>query len=398
MSGHAFRPTGTTTWRARWDTADPSTGRRQQRSKGGFATKLEAETYAKAQTQTAKSAPVASVRTTLGEFLDLWLDGIQGELRASTFNWYAGHVRRHIAPSLGNRPLAEVTRAEVRAFYATLPPRTVERVHRTLRRALYEAVASDLIVRNPVAGMRRRQPWKDGRGLSVWTWDELSIFLRAADADTNSSGVWGPYFRLLAATGCRRGEGLGLWWSDIDLEQHAVRFQRALAEPGAILQQTKTAGSRRLVDVDEATADALASWRDRQGELRSEGGASWRPTVRLESGEERPNDTVFTRPDGRWILPCKASQAFRRISERAGLPQIRLHDLRHTHATLLLASGVNPKVISERLGHQGISITLDIYGHVLPTMGREAATLWAQNVGAGGAETGCSVGRQARPA
>lgn len=382
MAGHAFRSTSSTRWRARWDERDPTTGRRRQRSRGGFPTKEEAETYARAQMHKPAPKPTAHRSgTTLGEFLDLWLTGIEGELRTSTFNWYAGHVRRRITPALGHRPLAELTRTEVRAFYATLPPRLVERVHRTLRRALYEAVASDLLPRNPVAGMRRPQPWRpDGKGITVWSWEELSLFLNAADADRNGGGVWGPYFRLLASTGCRRGEGLGLWWSDVNVEGEDIAFQRALAEPGAILQPTKTAGSRRRVDVDTETAQALASWRIRQDELRSRAGARWCTTIRLHSGEEVPNHSVFTRPDGRWILPCKASQAFYRITERAGLRRIRLHDLRHTHATLLLAAGVNPKVVSERLGHQGIGITLDIYGHVLPTMGRHAATLWAQSV------------------
>jgi integrase len=383
MAGHAFLPSGSAKWRSRWDgPTDPSTGRRRQLSKGGFATKEAAEAFARAQAPKPTPTPIVhGTVPTLAAFLELWLAGIEGELRTSTFNWYAGHARRHIVPALGHRQLTDVTRTEVRAFYATLAPRLVERVHRTLRRALYEAVASDLIPRNPVAGMRRPQPWRrDGRGLSVWSWEELSAFLAAADADTRSGGVWGPYFRLLAATGCRRGEGLGLWWSDLDPQGGVVGFQRALAEPGAILQQTKTAGSRRRVDIDPETAEALTSWRERQAALRSRAGAAWRTTIQVESGEELPNNTVFTRPDGRWILPSKATQAFYTITERAGLRRIRLHDLRHTHATLLLAAGVNAKVVSERLGHQGIGITLDIYGHVLPTMGRQAATLWAQSI------------------
>lgn len=164
------------------------------------------------------------------------------------------------------------------------------------------------------------------------------------------------------------------------LYSNARLYDLMYPQPSELGSRAQWAGSRRRVDIDPETAEALTSWRERQAGLRSRAGAAWRTTIQVESGEELPNDTVFTRPDGRWILPSKATQAFYTVAERAGLRLIRLHDLRHTHATLLLAAGVNAKVVSERLGHQAIGITLDIYGHVLPTMGRQAATLWAQSI------------------
>jgi integrase len=126
---------------------------------------------------------------------------------------------------------------------------------------------------------------------------------------------------------------------------------------------------------------ALGCWKEHQQTLRKRAGEAWRQTVELSSGQHLRNDLVFTRPSGEWILPWKPSHAFWRICARAGVPRVRLHNLRHTHATLLLKAGVNPKVVSERLGHQSIGITLDLYGHVLPAMGREAPSVFADIVG-----------------
>ena len=129
------------------------------------------------------------------------------------------------------------------------------------------------------------------------------------------------------------------------------------------------------VEIDHDIVRALRVWKKCQKEERLAAGPLWKSTVTLANGEELRNDLVFTRPDGSWIPPTKVGQAFHRLRERAELPRIRLHDLRHTHATLLLKAGVNPKFVQERLGHESIAITLDLYGHVLPSMGREVAEL-----------------------
>jgi len=377
-TGHAFRANGATTWRARWDLSpDPSTGRRRQRSRGGFRTKSEAEAFAVSQTANVNlGVSVDPGRTTLGDYLEIWLAGIRGDLRPSTFNWYRSKVRCYITPALGARKLRDLTREEIRAFYATLPPPVADRVHRTLRRALYEATFSDLLPRNPAAGMRRNKPLRArGRGMRVWEWSQLQTFLSTAEAFRDP---WPPYFRLVASTGCRRGEALGLFWSDVDLEAGKVTFQRGLADPGPALEETKTPASRRTVDLDPATLQSMRAWRKRQISWRLAAGEGWQQTVTLGSGEELANDLVFSRPTGRWVPPAKATQAFHRIREKAGCPHMRLHDLRHTHATLLLKACMNPKVVCERLGHESVGITLDLYGHVLPSMGKEAAALVAR--------------------
>jgi integrase len=379
--GGAFRPKGRNAWRARWDLSpDPVTGQRRQRSKGGFSTRKAAEAYASTQTaQVARGLSIDPGRTTLADYLKVWLQGLHADVRASTFDWYRGKITHAIVPALGAIKIRDLQREQIRAFYASLPPPMVDRVHRALRRALYEAVASGLIAANPAANMRRNASVKArGRGMRIWSWEQVRTFLEVSDQDRYAA-LW----RLYVSTGCRRGEALGVFWSDVDLQNATVRLQRGLADRGPALEETKTPAARRTVDLDDQTVGALERWRFRQIEDRLARGASWPKTVALASGEQVEHELVFTRPTGCWIPPSKVGQAFHRLRQRAGLPHIRLHDLRHTHATLLLAGGMNAKVVAERLGHNSVSITLDLYGHVLPSMGREAAGIVSAMLGPG---------------
>jgi integrase len=173
-----------------------------------------------------------------------------------------------------------------------------------------------------------------------------------------------PAWLLLASTGMRRGEVLGLSWDDVDLEtaQFAVRRTLAAVDMDVAFSEPKTQRSRRVVALDATTVAALRSWRRRQAEDKLALGPAY-------------NDQgfVFTRADGRPFDPNDFSREFDRRIRRLGLPRIRLHDLRHTSATLALQAGIHPKVVSERLGHSTIAITLDIYSHVTPTLQRDAA-------------------------
>lgn len=191
--------------------------------------------------------------------------------------------------------------------------------------------------------------------MRVWEWEELRRFLEIADQTE-----WAAFWRLLAGTGCRRGEALAILWTDVDLNAHTVTFQRGLADPGPYLDETKTDASRRSVDIDPQIAAALRKWKARQAEQKLAAGPLWKPTVTLRSGEQLPNDLVFTNLTGSWVVPALVSKRFHKLREKAGLRRIRPHDLRHTHATLLLKAGVNPKVVQERLGHESIAITLDL--------------------------------------
>ena len=201
---------------------------------------------------------------------------------------------------------------------------------------------------------------ENGAGdLRTWTRSELDVFLEHV-RDERLFPMW----RLAAWTGMRRGELAGLTWRDVDLESGtiAVRRARVKVAPDDVRESgPKTPGSRRRVELDDETTAALAAWRERREQERS----AW-------PGEWPDHDLVFTLQDGCPLHPDYFSRAFRTHVKRAGLPTLRLHDLRHTHATLMLASGVPVKVVSERLGHATPAFTMAVYQHVLPGQQREA--------------------------
>ena len=171
-------------------------------------------------------------------------------------------------------------------------------------------------------------------------------------------------WRLLAMTGMRRGEALGLGWEDVDMEQGSLTIRRAWIPVNGVAQfsEPKSRRSRRTIALDPVTVEALRIHAARQADEQD----CWVEGLAVAG-------LVFTRPDGRALVPWAVSKAFREQAKAALLPPIPLHGLRHTYATLALASGVNPRIVSGRLGHATVALTLDVYSHVLPQADREAA-------------------------
>ena len=240
-----------------------------------------------------------------------------------------------------------------------LASKTVLNVHQVLRTALGDAERKGLVSRNvarfmdpPCHGDAPEQRCRDDA--------QLRAFLNVAAEHRLGPALW-----LTAMTGMRRGEVLGLRWSDIDLEAERLSVQRSVTCTGYQVHTTptKTRTSRRPVDLDQRTVGVLTEWRAVQAaELSGDTGAG----------------VVFTRANGQPVHPHVLSQTFERVQANAGLPRIRLHDLRHTHATLLLKAGVPLKVVSERLGHSSPAFTMAVYQHVLPGMQRDAARVFAR--------------------
>ena len=195
--------------------------------------------------------------------------------------------------------------------------------------------------------------------MKVWSPDELGRFLTEIDGEPHA-----PMLRLAALSGLRRGELCGLRWPVLDLDGDRLTVSRTLlAVRGRLVEsEPKTPRSRRIVDLDPATVAILRDHRRRQLEERLAVGSGY-----MDDGY------VFARPDGRPWNPELISRVFDRLAARTGLPRIRLHDLRHTHTTHLLAAGVNVRIVSQRLGHASVAFTLDIYGHVLPGQQASAA-------------------------
>jgi integrase len=300
----------------------------------------------------------------LGEYLDRWLtDSVADTVRPTTFERYEQIVRVHIRPVFGKLKLKNVTPAHVRGLYREklevgLSPRTVQYIHVTLHKALKQAVADGLIPRNATEAVKPPQVRKEE--IRPLTAEQVKMLFEAVRGDRLES-----LYILAVHTGLRQGELLGLKWGDVDLEAGTLQVRRTLttAKGGPVLRAPKTKGSRRTVKLSPTALKALRSHLERQlGEI-DRAGELWRENGLIfasESGEPLDRHYVTT-------------HRFKPLLKRAGLPQIRFHDLRHTCATLLLSQNVNPKVVSEMLGHATIAITLDTYSHVLPNMQESAA-------------------------
>jgi integrase len=357
---------------------------RRQEFRSGFLTKREAETeLAKVVAAISTGMHIEASRLLVDDFLRTqWLPAIRPTIRATTFLSYQGHIDNHLSPELGRIPLQQLSATHINALYAKLlcegkvskakikdgeevkksplAPATVRRVHATLHRALRDAVRWNLIGRNPAdAADPPRAVGCAGAVVNVWSTADIKTFLTRERKD-----YYYALWLLLLTTGMRRGEALGLRWQDVDLEAPSVAIRQTRVQLGyeTIVSTPKTQKGRRLVALDPATAAALGEVRTREEErLVSEGSAV------------DPGDIVFTDEHGEPLHPERVTRLFRSASKKAGVPEIRLHDARHTFASVALAAGVHPKIVSERLGHANIGITMDTYSHALPGLSEEAA-------------------------
>jgi integrase len=300
----------------------------------------------------------------VGEYLERWLvDSVLDTVRPSTYERYEQLVRIHLRPALGGMKLKNLTPVHVRGLYrekleAGLSARTVQYIHVTLHKALKQAVQDGLIPRNVTEAVKAPQVRREEiRPLSA---EQVKMLLETACGDRLEA-----LFVLAIHTGLRQGELLGLKWEDVDLESCALRVRRTLAtaKGGSILMAPKTKGSRRSVKLTQGAVDVLRSHLPRQLQEIDKAGSLWRENGLVFASE-------IGEPLNRHHL---TSRHFKGLLKRAGLPEIRFHDLRHTCATLLLSKNVNPKIVSEMLGHASIAITLDTYSHVLPNMRDQAA-------------------------
>jgi integrase len=300
----------------------------------------------------------------VSEYLERWLaDSVRDTVRPTNFERYEQMVRLHICPVLGNLKLKDLTSTHMRGLYrekldAGLSPRTVQYVHVTLHKVLKKAVMDGLIPRNATEAVKPPQVRREEmRPLAP---EQVKVLLQASRDDRLEA-----LYVLAVTTGLRQGELLGLKWEDVDLEAGTLQVRRTLAtaKGGPQLTAPKTKGSRRTVRLTQSAVNAFRSHLKRQLEEIDRAGSLCRENGLIFATET--GDPM----DRRYIT----THRFKPLLKRAGLPQIRFHDLRHTCATLLLGRNVNPKIVSEMLGHASIAITLDTYSHVLPNMQCEAA-------------------------
>ncbi len=336
---------------------DPTTGKRRRRSKTCRTLKEAKIERAKWQTEIDRGTALEPSKTTVAELIDRWLADVAAHnVKPSTLEDYAGTINKHITPALGSVAIQKLTIDQVQTFYAAklrdgTSPRTVQLCHLRLSQALKQGVQWGLLPRN-VAGFVK-PPRVTYKRDDVWSVDEGRTFLATAEDDSLH-----PFWLLALKTGMRRGELLGLRWRDLDLDRAMAHVrQSVIVYAGAPhIQTPKTATAQRAVKL---SPDVVAALRDHR--------TAW-AARKLAAAEWQETDLIFCTRTGGPLNPNNIARAHEVIVKRSGVRRIRFHDLRHTHATWLLQSGQPVKVVSERLGHARVSITLDTYAAVLPDM------------------------------
>ena len=339
---------------------DADSGKRRYYNKTIQGSKKDAQRYLTEKLSERDTGTFVQPATeSVASYLERWIESAaRGRVRPVTLESYQSLLRNYIVPALGGRRLGQLGPVEIQKLYTDrqrrgLSAKTVRYTHTVLRQALEQAVKWRLLSHNPTTLVSlSRQRRKEMRALDP---EETRRFLEAATGDR-----WSAIWMLLVTTGLRPGEALGLKWSD--LEGNRLRIQRTLVRlkrgKGWHLGEPKTPKSRRSVTLPETALRELRRHRARQAEER----------LQVGSGYD-DNGFVFAASNGSPLDQRNlVRRHFMRILHAADLPDIRVYDLRHTCATLLLAAGENPKIVSERLGHSTITLTMDTYSHVLPDM------------------------------
>lgn len=340
---------------------DCLTGKRKQKKKRGFITKKEAENaLTKLLSEVHIGTYLEPSKLLYGEYLESWFNTKKHSVGIQTAKVLKGYLNSRIIPSLDNIKLAKLTSLYMQNYVNSLRDEglkrgTIEKIIKVIRNSLEHAIDLELISKNVAA--KTKLPKADKEELTVWNEHEVQLFLKTVQ-DSRYSIV----FHMVLVTGMRQGKLLGVRWKDVDLEKGHLTISQALShDRKTFLLGGKTKSSLRKILLPVSTIAKLKKHR----------AVVWKE--KLSQGEEyQDNDLVMCTPFGTPINPANVRRSLNALIQKAAVPKIRFHDLRHTHATLLLAKGVNVKVISERLGHSNIKITLDTYSHVLPKMQEDA--------------------------
>jgi integrase len=296
-------------------------------------------------------------RITVADYLSRWMQAIAPSVRVRTRAIYQGQIDRHILPDLGGLRLTDLTPDGLQLFFnrkgEKLSPQSVINLRSMLRAALNQAIEWGYLTKNPVS--KTKPPKREHRQMHVLSQEQARQLLHAAEGDRLYA-----LYSVALALGLRLGEALALHWTDIDFEGNRLHVRHTLVRDGKELVRgdPKTAGSSRSILMPAVLGGTLRTHQKNQHAL----------------GIVTP--FVFSTSTGKPIDPRSVSRTFKRLKKRSGLPAgLRFHDLRHSSATLLLARGVNVKVIAELLGHSNVNLLLTVYSHVLPQMRDEAAAV-----------------------
>jgi len=362
---------GENTWLVRVFAGRDSKQKRRYVSKTIRGTKKDAQKYLNQKLREKDlGIPLEQSKEFLDDFLDRWLsDVVKGRVRPNTYSSYEWVLSAYVRPELGSRKLPDIKAPDIQRLYRQmrdkgLSARTIRYAHTVLSSALGQAVKWHLLAVNPCRHVEL--PKKQKPEVGYFTAEQARAFLAAAEGDRLYA-----LFLVAIECGLRPEEYLALRWKDVDLERNSLQVRRVinfLKGGGFVFDDPKTKTSRRSMHISDQLADALAAKRREQLEERMKAGPVY-----------QDHDLVFATPLGMPLsLPNVRNRHFIPIRDAAGLPKIRLYDLRHTTATMMLAEGIHPKVVSERLGHDGVVITLDTYSHVLPNLQKNATDFMAR--------------------
>jgi integrase len=301
---------------------------------------------------------------TLKVYLDRWVEEVyKPTVKPLSYQQYRSLIKNHLVPGLGNVSLQKLTPEKIQALYTQklaegYAPKTVALIHTVLHRALENAVRWNLVSRNVAKLVTLPHVERhESRTLTVEQARRLLEVARGSYIET--------LLLLAVTTGMRRGELLALRWEDVDFENGVVSIRRTMNRItgyGPVETEPKTKSSRRMIVLPGRVLKALKVHREQQNQERIKAGSEWH-----EQG------LVFCNRYGGFMIPQYVGKVFHKLLAKASLPDMRFHDLRHSMATVLLAAGVHPKIVQERLGHSTIAMTMDIYSHVLPSMQQDVA-------------------------
>ncbi|MDR4171175.1 site-specific integrase [Bacillus nitratireducens] len=346
----------------------PETGERRQRWFSGYKTKKEAQTdLAKKITELNEGTFVDPSKITLKEYLIEWLEIKKMSVEKSSLSRYQSSINTHIIPSIGMVPLHKLNVMHIQKCYQSglnsgIANNTILFQHRVLRAALNLAVKQNIISRNPAT--LAVIPKTEKSSIQTWTEAEVKQFLLHSQESRYHIG-----YLLAITTGMRLGEVLGLRWQDVDFNNHTVTINQTLGHDNKIKTSAKNNSSKRTIPIPLEVIEEL---KRRKLQINKD---------KLRIGPAYHDlDLITCNNLGKVTTRSTFTSHFNKVIENAGIKKIKFHDTRHTHATLLLKQGVHPKVVSERLGHSDISLTLRIYSHVLPNMQEDAVKAFAKNI------------------
>ncbi|WP_152048249.1 site-specific integrase [Aureimonas psammosilenae] len=368
MKGH-IRERSPGKWAIILDVPDPETGKRRRKWHSFAGTKRQAqEECARLVTALKSGGYIEPTKTTLAQFLETWLEHEKSSVSPKTLERYGELARKNIGPLLGSVALSKLKTQAIDAAWTKalksgrrdgkggLAPRTVHHMRRVLIKALNQAVTWEILPKNPAAASK--PPKVERKAMSAYEADTTADLLD----HVRESRIFVPVL-LAVLCGLRRGEIVALRWKNVDLKNKRLAVVETAEQiKGEVRAKETKSGLSRVVDLSTTVVDELRRHRAAQAEEQ----------LRLGI---RPDEKSFVvaQIDGRPIQPRSLTHEWIRIIGKTPLERIRFHDLRHSHATQMLAAGVHPKVAQERLGHSTIAITLDTYSHVMPGMGANAA-------------------------